>query len=440
LLHATLSFKPDADIKKDETMKSPMNGDNASANAAQAAGAQALSGVTIIDLTQFEAGPSCTQMLGWLGANVIKVEPPGKGEQGRRASTDDPNVDSVYFMLLNANKRSVTCNLKHEKGKALLLSLMEKADVFIENFGPGVIERLGFGYDEIRKINPRIIYAQIKGFKADGEYGNLLAFDNIAQAAGGSLSVTGDADGRPLTPGVNVGDTGAGLHCSVGILAALHQRARTGMGQRIEINMQEVVINFGRILYAAQAIFGKAVPRRGNAHIMGASAPSEVFPCKGGGPNDYCLIYSSRAGNHQWEALLKVMGKEHLIGEARFATPLLRYENAKEINAFIAEWSLQRDKYECMRLLGEAGVPASAIFDTMELYSDPELRRQGTFVTLPHPARGDFTMPGCPVRMSDSPHAPRAAPLLGADNDAVYGELLGLPEDEIAALRRDKAI
>jgi formyl-CoA transferase len=401
---------------------------------------QALSDIRIVDLTQFEAGPSCTQMLGWLGADVIKVEPPGKGEQGRRASTDDPNVDSVYFMLLNANKRSVTCNLKDERGKAILRALIETADVFIENFGPGVIERLGFSYEEVRKINPRIVYAQIKGFDAEGPYANLLSFDNIAQAAGGSLSVTGDADGRPLTPGVNVGDTGAGLHCSVGILAALHQRERTGTGQRISINMQEVVINFGRILYAAQAIFGRAVPRRGNAHIMGAAAPCEVFPCKGGGPNDYCLIYSSRAGNHQWESLLKVMGKEHLAADPRYASPQLRFNHSEEINAFITEWSLQRDKYECMRILGEAGVPASAVFDTMELYEDPILRKQGTFVTLPHADRGEFTMPGCPVRMSDSPQTPAAAPLLGADNEEVYGGLLGYSQEELAALKADRAI
>jgi formyl-CoA transferase len=414
--------------------------DRQSAASVKGEGNRALSDITILDLTQFEAGPTCTQMLGWLGADVIKVEPPVKGEQGRRASTDDPNVDSVYFMLLNANKRSVTCNLKHEKGKAILRSLIEKADVFIENFGPGVIERLGFSYEEVSKINPRIIYAQIKGFDSEGPYANLLAFDNIAQAAGGSLSVTGDADGRPLTPGVNVGDTGAGLHCSVGILAALHQRMRTGKGQRILINMQEVVINFGRILYAAQAIFGNAVPRRGNSHIMGAAAPCEVYPCKGGGPNDYCLIYSSRAGNHQWEALCKVMGKEHLAKEPRFSSPQLRYDHSQEIDEFIAEWSVQRDKYECMRILGEAGVPAGAVFDTMELYNDPVLRKQDVFVTLPHPVRGEFTMPGCPVRMSDSPNAPVAAPLLGSNNADVYGNLLGYSEEKIAELEREHAI
>lgn len=415
------------------------SGSDTAKSAAQSA-TRALSGITVLDLTQFEAGPSCTQMLGWLGADVIKVEPPGRGEQGRRASTEDPDMDSVYFMLLNANKRSVTCNLKHEKGKEIVRGLIGKADVFIENFGPGVIERLGFSYEEVRRINPRIVYAQVKGFDPKGPYAKLLAFDNIAQAAGASLSVTGDADGRPLTPGINVGDTGSGLHCAVGILAALIQRNTTGVGQRIEIIMQEAVINFGRILYAAQAIFGKAVPRRGNAHIMGAAAPCEVYPCKGGGPNDYCLIYSSRAGNHQWENLLKVIGREDLLGEARFASPQLRYDNAAEIDALVTAWSIQRDKYECMRALGEAGVPASAVFDTLELFEDPAMRAQGAFVTVDHPARGRFTMPGCPVRMSDSPIETAPAPLLGADNAGVLTGLLGYDEAEIEELRKDKVI
>lgn len=403
-------------------------------------GDKALSDVTIVDLTQFEAGPSCTQMLGWLGADVIKIEAPGKGEQGRRASTEDPDTDSVYFMLLNANKRSVTCNLKSEKGKDLLRQLIAKADVFIENFGPGVIERLGFSWEEVQKINPRIIYATIKGFDKNGPHANLLAFDNIAQAAGGSLSVTGDADGRPLTPGVNVGDTGSGLHCAVGILSALLQRQRTGRGQRIEIIMQEAVINFGRILYAAQAYFNKAVPRRGNAHIMNAVAPCEVYPCKGAGENDYVLVYTSRASNHQWYNLLKLMGREDLLGDPRYESPAERYRNSAAIDKFVSEWTLQRDKYTCMRELGEAGVPASAVIDTMELHEDPVLRKQGAFVTVDHPVRGDFVMPGCPVRMSDSPIETKAAPLLGGDNDYVYGELLGLTAEEIEAAKAEKAI
>src|ERR687888_139600 len=214
----------------------------------------ALSGVRVIDLTQFEAGTSCTETLAWLGADVIKVEEPTQGDQGRRASTDKPGVDSYYFMLLNANKKSVTLNLKDERGKEVMRKLIAEGDVMVENFAPGVIERLGFGYDEVRKINPRIIYAQIKGFAPEGPYGNYLAFDMIAQSVGGALSTTGEIDGRPLKPGPTIGDTGSGLHTAIGILAALYQRQITGRGQRIEVAMQEAVINFCRIAYASQLL------------------------------------------------------------------------------------------------------------------------------------------------------------------------------------------
>src|SRR5580765_2739373 len=228
----------------------------------------ALEDVKVLDLTQFEAGTSCTEALAWLGANVIKVENPKGGDQGRGASTDTPGVDSHYFMLLNANKRSVTLNLGSERGRQIFTEMLKKADVMIENFAPGAIERLGFGYDVVQKINPRIVYAQIKGFAPDGPFAKYLAFDPIAQAAGGGLSVTGEAGGRPLKPGLNVGDTGAGLHCTIGILAALCQRQSTNLGQRIEVSMQDAVINFGRIAYAAQALFNQPAPRTGNQSII----------------------------------------------------------------------------------------------------------------------------------------------------------------------------
>src|SRR5438876_3887721 len=223
----------------------------------------ALAGIKVIDLTQFEAGTSCTETLAWLGAEVIKVEEPKQGDQGRRASTEKPGVDSFYFMLLNANKKSVTCNLKEERGKVILRSLIEKGDVFVENFGPGVIERLGFGYEDVKRVNPRIIYAQIKGFPSGSPYESFLAFDMIAQAVGGAMSTTGEADGRPLKPGPTIGDTGTGLHAAIGILAALYQRQASGHGQRIEVAMQEAVINFGRIAYASQLLWDKPAPRVG---------------------------------------------------------------------------------------------------------------------------------------------------------------------------------
>lgn len=400
----------------------------------------ALSGVKVLDLTQFESGTACTETLAWLGADVVKVEEPTRGEQGRSASTNQKGVDSHYFMLLNANKRSITCNLKTEQGRALFRRLLEKADVVVENFALGVIERLGFGWDEIHAINPRIIFAQIKGFAPDGPYAKYLSFDNIAQAVGGALSLTGERDGRPLRPGVTIGDTGTGLHCAIGILAALYQRNVTGRGQRIEVAMQDAVINFSRIAYASQALWKKAAPRVGNQSVMGTSAPSECYRCKGDGPNDYCYIYTTRAGSHHWERLLKVLGREDLLEDPRFSAPEARWEHRDEVDAVITDWAAQHTKVEVMELLGEAGVPAGAVFDTNELINDEHLRKRGMFVTVKHPVRGDFTMPGWPVKMTDTSVEVTAAPLLGQHNEEVYGDWFAYTPEQLKKFREEKVI
>ena len=399
------------------------------------AGQAALSGIKVIDLTQFEAGTSCTQMLAWLGADVIKVEPPVTGEQGRGAAGG-----SYYFLVLNANKRSVTINLKSEKGREILRDLIRQGDIFIENFGPGAIERLGFGYDVIRELNPRMIYAQIKGFAQDGPYKNYLAFDMIAQATGGSMSVTGFPGNRPVKPGVNVGDTGAGLHCCIGILAALHQRQTTGEGQRIQISMQECVTNFGRIAYAAQATFKKPAPRTGNQSILTSTAPSEAYACKGGGPNDYCYIYATRAGNHHWDRLLKLMDREDLKTDERFSTPEMRAKNHKDVDVIVGAWAAKYDKREMMKMIGDVGVPVGAVFDTMELTSDPVMLRRQTMLQFKAPNGEDFTMPGNPIKMSASNVEPRVAPPLGSANEEVYGEMLGLTAEDLALLQKEKVI
>jgi formyl-CoA transferase len=403
--------------------------------------APALAGVRVIDLTQFEAGTSCTETLAWLGADVIKVEQPDGGDQGRHLSTDLPGVDSYYFMLLNANKRSVTCNLKHERGKDLLRALIEHGDVFIENFSPGAIERLGFSYAEVARINPRIVYAQIKGFPTEGPYGKFLSFDMIAQAAGGAYSITGEAGGRPLKPGPNVGDTGTGLHAAIGILAALYQRQRTGRGQRIEVAMQEAVINFMRVAYGSQAVSGRPAERRGDGGGLGNSAPSGVFRCKGDGANDYCYIHAARGvGNGHWQRLLRAIGHEELMSDPRFAGSEDRAKHAGELNVIIEAWTCQRTKIEAMEALGRAGVPTGAVFDTLELLNDPFLRERGTFASVQHPVRGEFTMPGWPVKLSDSVVPVKSAPLLGQDNETVYAELLGCTAQHIAELRVAKVI
>jgi formyl-CoA transferase len=403
-------------------------------------GPVALAGVRVVDLTQFEAGTSCTLALAWLGAEVIKIEEPTKGEQGRRASSKEAHADSHYFMLLNPNKKSVTANLKSKEGCDVVRKLIATADVFIENFAPGVIERLGFGYGEVARINPRIIYAQIKGFAPDGPYGSALAFDMIAQASGGVMSITGESGGRPLKPGVTLGDTGTGLHCTIGILGALYQRNTTGLGQRVEVVMQEAMINYSRIAFASQEMNDAPAPRVGNQSMLAASAPSEVYACSGGGVNDYCFVYTSRSSSHHWYRLLEAIGQGNLKDDARFSTPQLRYEHRQEIDAMVGEWTKKYDKRTVMSKLSSAGVPAGAVFDTQELRNDPHMRARGMFVTVQHPVQGSLTIPGWPVRMSASHVEVTPPPVLGEHTDEVYGGLLDLKESEIARLRQNKAI
>jgi formyl-CoA transferase len=391
----------------------------------------ALSGLRVVDLTQYEAGTSCTQALAWLGADVVKIEPP-TGESGRFASSNDGKVDSYYFILMNANKRSVVCDMKSESGKATLMRMVEKADILIENMSPGGIERLGFGYDVVSKVNPRLIYAQIKGFAPDGPYANYLSFDMIAQATGGAFAITGEAGGPPMRPGPHVGDTGAGLHCLVGILAALNQRHATGRGQRIEVSMQDAVINFNRIVFAGQLMTGEPVARSGNQSSLGAAAPSELYLCRPGGPNDYVMVYTTRAGNWHWQRLLKVMEREDLKDDPRFSTPGARAKNAKEVDALVGAWCATRTKVEAMETLQAAGVPAGAVLDTRELMEDPHLRARGMFADIEHATRGKMSMPGWPVKMTDSNVPVTAAPLLGAQTAEVLADWLGMDEAQVA--------
>lgn len=316
---------------------------------------KALDGVTVLDFTQFEAGTVCTQTLAWLGATVIKLERPGTGEQGRGASADREGVDSYGFIILNSNKKSVTVDVKKEKGKELVRRMLKKADVLVENFSPGVIERLGFDYETVRRVNPRVIYAQIKGFGSDGPYADFPAFDAIGQAAGVVASITGEENGPPLHAGANLADSGAGYHCAIAILAALFQRTMTGEGQKVEVAMQDVMINFSRSAWVRQLLTGEETPRVGNEMPMAPVAPCGVYPCKPGGKNDYVFIYTSRwPGSPQWKRLLEVIGRTDLIGDERFATPESRYEHKEEVDEIISDWTRQHTKYEAMEILGKS--------------------------------------------------------------------------------------
>jgi formyl-CoA transferase len=400
----------------------------------------ALAGVRILDLTQFEAGPSCTEALAWMGAEVVKVENPKGGDQGRFAWTEIPGVDSWYFLLFNANKKSVTADLKTDEGQQLVRSLAREADIFIENFAPGVIERLGLSYDVLKEENDRLIYAQVKGFADGSPYEDFLAFDMIAQSTGGLLSITGEPDGQPNKPGPTLGDTGTGMLLAISILSALYQRMSTGKGQYIRAAMQDAMLQYSRVAYAVQAGSGKPAPRMGPRVLTGGTAPCGIFPCQPGGPNDYVYIYTSRAGNHHWYRLLSAIGREDLIDDPRFSTPENRIDHQDEVDELLSEWTRQRSKREAMEILGNAKVPAGAVYDTMELQNDANLEERGVFQTMTHPERGDFKMPAWPVKMSGSNVPMAAAPLLGEHNTAVLGDWLGMSEDDINTLKSDGII
>jgi formyl-CoA transferase len=398
----------------------------------------ALTGIRILDLSQFEAGPVCTQTLAWLGAEVIKVERPGTGEAARTSVGDAPGMDSWSFLLLNSNKRSVTLDFKKPEGRELLDRLIRQCDVFIENFGPGVVERIGLTYEDVKAIKPDIIYAQIKGFGEGSPWETLPAFDPIGQAAGGSIAMTGPAVGAPVRPGASLADSGAGLHCAIGILAALHHRHATGEGQKVTVAMQDAVMNFTRTAWQSYNQTGLPADRAESDFL---NAPKGIYPCKPFGPNDYLQVFTSRwPGSRHWDLLLEVFGREDLKGDPRFATPADRFAHREEVDKLVSDWTRERTKFEAMDELGKAGVPASAIWDTTDLAADQYLRAHGMVVELEHPLRGHVLTPGSPIRLSASDVAVELAPSLGRDNESVYKDLLGLSPAELDQLREAKAI
>jgi formyl-CoA transferase len=399
-----------------------------------------LSDVKVLDLSQFEAGPSCTEALAWLGAEVVKVENPAAGDPGRGSFRGSDGKDSWYFLLFNANKKSITANLKSARGLQLVKDLVCRADVFVENFAPGAIERLGLSYEAVRQLNPTIIYAQVKGFGSGSPSERHLAFDMIAQATGGVMSITGERDGPPAKPGPTLGDTGTGMLLAISILAALYRRKDTGQGERVEIAMQDAMLQYIRVALSAQASTGKPVTRNGAKIISGGMVPSGIFPCRPGGPNDYVYIYTSRANPAHWRALLQVIGRADLIGDPRFEQFASRAELEPEIDAMISAWTSKFDKHQAMRVLGEAGVPAGAVLDTGELQNDASFERRGIMQVIEHQTCGSFKMPTWPVRHDGRPPKLFPAPLLGEHTGEVLGEWLGMSNDEIEVLRKDAVI
>jgi formyl-CoA transferase len=375
---------------------------------------RALDGVRVLDLTHQVAGPSATLMLAFLGAEVVKVITPGSRD----------SYDPIPFYLNNASKKSVELDLKSEAGLRTALRLAERADVFAENFSPGVIDRLGLGWDVLSARNPRLVYAQLKGFAEDSPYRDFPCFDPVAQGFGGGSSITGEPEGLPMKPGPDVGDTGTGMMLAQAILAALYQREKDGLGQRVQVAMADQAATFMRIHFGWPIDRHTDTPRFGNRPpFLVTTAPSDIYPCPPFGPSDYVHIHCG--SDRQWERMAKLMGREDLLGDPRFATMAGRGEHKAEVDEAVRHWTATMDKMAAMRALGGAGVPGGALRSTTEVYEDEDLRARGIFVTVDDPGRGEVTIPGYPVRMSRSPARVAAPPRPGQHTRDVLREWLG---------------
>lgn len=404
-------------------------------------GENCLEGLKILDFTQFEAGPSCTEALAWLGADVVKIENPGVGDPGRSTGRTASEKDALYFLQYNSCKRSAAIDLKDPRGLDIVKKLIAGADVMIENFAPGAIERLGLGYDVAKSINPGIIYCQIKGFGAGSPYEKGLAFDMIAQAAGGLMSITGAEDGPPCKPGATIGDTGTGMLMAVSILGAYVRKLRTGQGEHLQVAMQDSILHYIRNAFAyMERTDGRAAPRAGAKTVGGGHPPIGVYPTKGGGANDYVYIYTSAANPEHWTRLLKVMEREDLIGDERYATPAARSARRAEVDEIFSAWTRRHDKLTAMRLISGASIPAGPVLDTRELSDDRTFEERHIRQTMQHPKIGAYTMSGWPVRFGEAPPPIGPAPLLGEHSGEVLQDWLGLSPEAVAELAKARVI
>ncbi len=413
---------------------------------------KALSGVKILDMTHVQSGPTCTQLLAWFGADVIKVERPGVGDATRGQLRDIPDVDSLYFTMLNHNKRSVTLNTKADKGKEIFVKMLKHCDVMVENFAPGALDRMGFTWERIQEINPKLIYASVKGF-GPGDFADCKVYENVAQCAGGSASTTGDRDGLPMVTGAQIGDSGTGLHLALGIVTALYQRTHSGRGQKVDCAMQDSVLNLCRVKLrdqqrlahgplneysqAGEGIpFGDATPRAGND--SGGGQPGRILKCKGWetDPNAYTYFITQAP---VWAKICEVIGKPEWVEDPEYATPVVRLPKLNLIFATIEQWTMTKTKFEVMEICNKFDIPQGPILSMKEISEDQGLRKTGTVVEVDHPERGKYLTVGNPIKLSDSISDVTRSPLLGEHTEEILKEI-GLSDDEIASAREDRAV
>ncbi len=414
---------------------------------------KALEGIKILDFTHVQSGPTCTQLLGWFGADVIKVERPGVGDATRNQLIDVPGADSLYFTMLNHNKRSITLNTKNETGKQVLERLVKECDVLVENFAPGALDRMGFSWERIQELNPRMIMASIKGF-GPGPYEDCKVYENVAQCTGGSASTTGFLDGPPMVTAAQIGDSGTGLHLCLGIVAALFQRETTGRGQKVLAAMQDGVLNLCRVKLRDQQRlqkgpleeysqhgqgieFGDATPRAGND--SGGGQPGWIVKCKGWetDPNAYVYFVTQAA---VWDKVCEVIGQSDWITDPEYATPKARLNKIAAIFDRVEEWTMTKDKFEVMEICNPLNIPCGPILSMKELAEEPSLRKTGTIVELDHPKRGKYLSVGCPIKMSDSPVEVTRSPLLGEHTQEILSSVLGYNKNEIEEIQSSGAI
>jgi len=414
---------------------------------------KALEGVKILDFTHVQSGPTCTQLLAWFGADVIKVERPGVGDATRGQLQDIPDVDSLYFTMLNHNKRSVTLNSKSDRGKQILTRLIEECDVMVENFAPGAIDRMGFPWERIQEINPGMIYASVKGF-GPGPYADCKVYENVAQCAGGSASTTGMPGEVPLVTGAQIGDSGTGLHLAFGIVTALYHRTHSGKGQRVTCAMQDGVLNLCRVKLRDQqrlghgplteysqfgdgVEFGDATPRAGND--SGGGQPGRILKCKGwqDDPDAYTYFITQAAA---WKNICDVIGKPEWKDDEDFATPKARLPRLNQVFGAIEDWTMTKNKFEVMEICNPLNIPVGPILSMKEIAEEPSLRETGTIVEVDHPERGKYLSVGNPVKLSESPSDVQRSPLLGEHTDEILKDVVGLSDAEIAAAREEGTV